>query len=99
MHDCTLPDEDCPPASSPCDPARTRRLVLTSDRRNAAAQARPEMLRRRPPNARVGPLLKGRGDPDPFVGVDVVVVVVAADVELHPVNLAGEAARPGRVLR
>src|SRR3954447_338940 len=37
-------------------------------------------------------LLPGHGDPKPFVGGDVVVVVVHAEVDLHPVDLFGEPA-------
>ena len=41
----------------------------------------------------VGWLLPGHRDPEPFVRVDEVVVVVVAEVDLHPVDPAGEAAR------
>ena len=42
--------------------------------------------------------LPRHGDPEPFLGVDEVVVVVDADVELHPVDLACESAGVGGVV-
>ena len=58
---------------------------------------RPVLLPREP-----GPppgLLPGHGDAQPLVGVDEVVVVVVAEVDLHPVDLAGEAAAVRGVVR
>src|SRR6476469_665684 len=43
-------------------------------------------------------LLAGHGDAEAFVGVDVVVVVVGAEVDLDPVDLAGESAGFGGVV-
>src|SRR4051794_40986487 len=43
-------------------------------------------------------LLLGHGDAQSLVGVDEVVVVVVAEVELHPVDLAGEPAGPRGVV-
>ena len=44
-------------------------------------------------------LLASHGDPPAFFGGDEVVVVVGADVELHPVDRAGEAGCPRRCSR
>ncbi len=38
------------------------------------------------------PLLPRHGDPEPFLGVDEVVMIIFAEIELHPVDLAGEPA-------
>jgi len=43
-------------------------------------------------------LLAGHGDAEAFVGVDEVVVVVVAEVELDPVDLSGEPAAAGAVV-
>ena len=45
-----------------------------------------------------GVLLPGHGDAEAFVGVDEVVVVVVAEVDLDPVDLAGEPAGGGGVV-
>ena len=43
-------------------------------------------------------LLPGHGDAEAFLGLDEVVVIVGADVELHPVDLPGEPTVSGRVV-
>jgi hypothetical protein len=45
-----------------------------------------------------GRLLPGDGDAKAFLGVDQVVVVVLAEIDLHPVDLAGEPAAGGGVV-
>jgi hypothetical protein len=34
------------------------------------------------------PLLPGHGDPEPFLRVDEVVVIIFAKIDLHPIDLA-----------
>jgi hypothetical protein len=42
--------------------------------------------------------LAGHGDVEPVLGADEVVVVVVADVDLHPLDLAGELVADGPVV-
>src|SRR6476659_7444754 len=43
-------------------------------------------------------LLPGHGDAEAFLRVDEVIVVVVAEIDLHPMNLAPETARSRRVV-
>jgi hypothetical protein len=43
-------------------------------------------------------LLVGHGDLEPVLGLDEMVVAVAADIDLHPVDLAGEFVAGGPVV-
>ena len=43
-------------------------------------------------------LLPSHGDAQAFLGVDEVVVVILAEIDLHPVDLAGEPAAVGGVV-
>src|SRR6478736_8244418 len=49
--------------------------------------------------SRRAPLLTRHGDPQLLLWVDGVAVAVVAEVDADPVDLAGEAAGPGRVVR
>src|SRR6478609_7818001 len=49
--------------------------------------------------SRRAPLLSRHGDPQLLLWVDGVAVAVVAEVDADPVDLAGEAAGPGRVVR
>ena len=85
-------------------PLATRYLAALDDTQRTSANApasRPIAETERPDLRSLATgvwLLPGHGDAEAFVGVDEVVVVVGAEVELDPVDLAGEPAVLGGVV-
>ena len=72
---------------------RGSRITIVQPRRRAGfyAELRRDLFRTR--HRILIMSLPRHGDAETFFGIDEVVVVVVAEIELHPVDLAGEPAR------